>query len=58
MLSNWFCRKFKGTAVIHLYDESGEKIKEFAVPEFEERFSWVFFAIIVTLGLAMSGQVV
>lgn len=49
--------KFKGVAIIHLYDKDGKKIAEFAKPEFESRFSWLLFAVIFTLGLAIIGHV-
>jgi hypothetical protein len=55
MLSKFFCR-FKGVAIIHLYDEEGKKIDEFAKPDFCNRFSWPLFVFIVALGLVVIGQ--
>jgi hypothetical protein len=48
--------RFKGVAIIHLYNEDGKKIAEFAKPEFENLFSGPLFVFIILLGLAIIGH--
>jgi hypothetical protein len=55
MLRRMFCR-FEGVAIIHLYNEKGEKIGEFAELKFTPLFSWWLFLLGFIPGLVIIGH--
>ena len=52
-----FLKKYEGVAIIRLYDEKGELIREFAKPEFSNLFLWWLFVVVMILGMAIIGHV-
>jgi hypothetical protein len=51
-------KKFNGVSIITRYDRDGVEQESIAKPDFEDRFSWFLFAVMIFLALAVFAQVV
>jgi hypothetical protein len=43
--------KTSGVKIIHVYDQNGDKVKEFAVVEYAHSFSWLLFLSLFIPGI-------
>jgi len=51
-------KKFKGMAIIERYDQDWKRQETIVKPDFEDRFSWPLFVVMIFLGLAIIGQMI